>query len=328
MNWITENKFLAGFLGATLLGAGVLAFLLLSAKGEHDKAHETYQTQSAELNRLLSLTPFPDRKNLAKFEEQEQELLGEIRNLQQSLSGNVFPFEEIGPTQFQDRLREAVSQVLAKANEGGGKRVPEKFYLGFDKYETQPPRPEAAAPLLRQLKAIKLVVDLILDQKTIDKKVATITKLDRPLLPAEADKQAATPPGPGRPADARTADSKSGQTLVNKAPFDIAFSGDNTHFRNVLNGIVSSKEQFIVTRRLDVKNEKDAAPPKVVAVAATPEPPPGEPANPAEPQPPAEVQAAAATPSASPYIFGLEKIDVNLRLEILSFEDIDTKKDL
>src|SRR4029434_11207617 len=84
--------------------------------------------------------------------------------------------------QFQDRLRESVNRVVAKANEAGVQLLASgaKFYMGFDLYQTEPPRPEAAPALGRQLKALEWVM-----MQLIDNRIISLNKLERTPLAEE-----------------------------------------------------------------------------------------------------------------------------------------------
>src|SRR5689334_13403011 len=105
MSWIKENKFLAGFTAATVVGAGALSFLLLQAKGKYDEASTNFEQESTELNRLQTLKPFPNTENLKKLEAQKKEHAAAIVQLQQSLRKLELPTEQVSAQQFQDRLR-------------------------------------------------------------------------------------------------------------------------------------------------------------------------------------------------------------------------------
>ena len=58
MNWISENKFLAGFIGFLVVGVGALGFLLFMAMGDYgDTVHEEYVAKVQKLNGLQTLVP-------------------------------------------------------------------------------------------------------------------------------------------------------------------------------------------------------------------------------------------------------------------------------
>lgn len=328
MNWFKQNTFLAGFLGVVVVAAGVLGFLLLSAKGRHSEAATLYEEQSNELARLQSLAPYPDPANLKKMEGQRKEFQDAIAALQKNLGAAEIAVEPLSEVQFQDKLRESVSRVTAAAAAKGTK-LPEKFYMGFDPYQTEPPKPEAAPLLGRQLKAMEAVVMMVIENKGF-----SINKLEREELPEEKGVEKKEPDKKSGGKGERS----SSQPLVTKHPFDINFTGDQNLLRAVLNGLVSSKAQFYIPRRVEVRNEKDKGPPRIdpaaaamaaAALAAAAAPPaegvpPAAPdaSTPGTPAAPAPLPGAAAPPAAAlKYIVGEEKIEAAIRIEIVDFAE-------
>lgn len=342
MSWVQENKFLAGLAGVTVVGAGVLGYLVLQASSNNAQARATYEEKSAELNRLQTLTPFPSSENVKKLDEQRAKHAEAIKQLQQNLSKIELPLEDISQLQFQDRLRATVDALNQSASQNGVKRA-EGFNLGFDRYLSEPPRPEASAPLARQLKAIEILV-----QGLIANRVAELRELKREELPAEKGTPAAEPAAKGgKP----SAGDKGGDTLVTGSTVEIAFLADQGSFKQILNGIISNKEQFYIPRLVTVVNEKQEPPSRTVAAApafapaAFPDPaaeaaPGVDPA--AQPQPGVDPAAPAVDPSAAPaqpgafpepplpgagmktIIVGDERIEVKMRIEIVDFAEPPT----
>ena len=317
MNWIKANKFLSGFLAVMLIGVGVLTFLLLSAKGRYDETAAQYETQAAELNRLQTLVPFPDAKNLEAMAAQKGEHQEAIVTLQKNLTANEFPIEPLAPEQFQDRLRETVSRVTAKANEA---RVgwPEKgSFLGFERYQTEPPRPEAAPILGRDLKAIELVVNQL-----IESRVAAVTRVERTPIAEEGggDKPARNQQN-SRPAAGGREDRTSAAPLIKKHTFEVGVQSTQGSLVNGLNQIVRSKTQFFIPRIVTVANTQQVGPPRVADAGDSP--PLVDPATPATPGAPGAPVAASTT--VRKYIVGEELIDVGLRIEIVDFVEPVTK---
>jgi hypothetical protein len=331
MNWAKENKFLAGYLAVLVIGVAGLTFLLLSAKGRSDEARVAYEDKTGELNRLQRLPAFPNEKNLGKLVEQKKQVSSEVGKLAELLSTQQFPLENLSPTEFQDRLKAAVNTVKAKAAQSTPRVniATERFFLGFERYETTPPAPEAASALGRQLKAIEWVVT-----KLVENHVTEITSLERPELPEEGGgapkpEETRTPAGGGRNQD------RGGKELVRKNPFTITFTAEQDAMRAILNEIVTFKGQFYIPRVLTVKlTGEGKAPPRtgalgfdpVAAAAAAAAAPASEGTPPAAPTDPSAVASApagapaagAATP-ASRYIVGEEKTIVTMILEAVEF---------
>ena len=190
-------------------------------------------------------------------------------------------------------------------------RLPEKFYLGFDRYQTEPPEEAAAVPLGHQLKAIEWVI-----MQLIEKRAFELRSLTREELPTErgakgAKQETADASKPG----------KGSKPLVLKNAFEVVVLIEQNAFANLLNTIVSPQApQFYVPRLVTVKNEKEKGPPKVAG--GSPSAPPA--INP-DGTPVATAAAPAAATPVSSYIVGEEKIEVTLRLEIVDFTETASK---
>ena len=292
MNWIKQNAFLAGFIAAMVIGVGVLGYLLFSASGHYDEVRTDYEAKVKELNRLETLKPYPEEGNLKQFDEQKKVHAAKIQEFIKKVAAEQAPVEPISPVQFQDKLREAVTRVTAKVP--AGMKMPSPFYLGFERYQTQPPTPEAAPALGRQLKALEFVATEI-----IDAGVAEFTKFDRKPLPEEEDKtkkdKPDEPPAKG-PKPEKTSKS------VMYHPVHIEFTADQSKFRAILNDLVTAKEQFLVPRLISLKNDGAEAIPQRVAAAA------------------------GANPDALKFVFGSEKVIVTLDLELVEFAEVAAAK--
>jgi hypothetical protein len=323
MNWIKENKFLFGFLVVLALGVGAGGYFVFDARGRYDEAVGNYQKRVGELNRLQRLPIFPNQKNLEKIVAQQTDVNTEVSALASSLMAQQIPLEDVTPEQFQDRLKAAVTAVKNKAAQSSPVvALPQKFFLGFDRYETAPPAKAGAAPLARELKAIEWLCDQL-----IDAKVAEIRTLNRDPIPGEndtgksADKKPAPPaakPVPGKPGE------KVGPKYdVDKHRIELSFLADQARFRKFLDVVVNDKAQFFIPRLVTVKNEKPTAPPRggATADAGAPAPPPPI----AGATPPATGAAAAVPAAAATYIVGEEKVEVSLVLEMVDFHESTAK---
>jgi hypothetical protein len=306
MNWVKENKFLTGFIAVMVIGVGVLGFEVYSASGAYDEAVEGYTKASVEYNRLRHLTPYPSRQNLDQFDSQKQEAGKAVAAFEADLATKEIPLESISPTAFQDKLKEAVTAVRKTAQEAGI-ALPDKFYLNFDKYESIPPNPDAAAPLLRELKTINWVVNQFLAQPT--SKMQAIMGIARLDLPEERSKGggqagggAGAGKGPGGLGGGGGGKGPGGggggrRDLVKYHPFNVAVLCKQEALMNVLKAIASPKApQFIVLRKIVIHNQKDKGPLKV--------------------DPNAPVDPKDAGPK---YIVGEEWIEVTLHLEMVDF---------
>lgn len=335
MNWVQENKFLTGFLAVMVIGVGVLGFKVLSASGKLEEAETNYEAKATAYNRLRRLDPFPSRKNLDAFEAQKAEAAQAINAFQSELAKREFPVESMTPEQFQDELKKAVTEVRAKATAANVTLPKDKFYLGFDPYETAPPNREAAPLLGRQLKAIEWVI-----QQLIAARIVELKELKRTALPEEQGRAGTAPGGrpperAGRPGGDRAGDrtGRGGKPdLVTNHSFDVVFIGKQHQFANILNTIVSPKApQFYIPRALRVANQTPQGPPRAADIAAAPVDPAAPPAAPvdpaAPPAPDAPVPPAPASPTVGDinYIVGEELIEVAVKLEIVDFAEVASK---
>ena len=314
MNWVKENKFLTGYIAVMVIGVGALGYKVLAASSALEEANDRYTSKSAEYNRLRHLAPSANRKNLEAFQAQKEEAAQAISEFQTELTRKEFPLEPITPEQFQDRLKIAVTAVQTKAKElNVVLEKNEKFYLGFDRYETQPPDKDAAAALGRQLKAIEWVV-----QQALAGGITELRKLDRPELPEEKGKGATArrpEPGPGGNRGGgqgnRGGERGGRQDLVTSQSFDIIVFCRQQQAANLLNTIISPKApQFFIPRNVRITNEKLKGPQRV-AEAGPVAVDPNNVGAPPPPPPPVNVG----------YIVGEEKVDLALRLEVVDFAD-------
>lgn len=322
MNFFKENKFLTGYLAVVLLGAGALGFLVMQAMGTYSDAVGAWESESAELSRLQKLPSFPNDRNVSAMDRMRKKHAGVVADLQKELVKTEIPLEPMTPEQFQDKLRAAVTDTVARAEAIGMKLPGEgKFYMGFDPYENAPPRVEAAAPLGRQLLAIQLLMDTLIGNKVVE-----LRELKRPeLLEEGGSAPVEATPAPG----AKGRIEKSGPPLLQTFPVQTTFLVEQNNFRSILNTLISSKTQFFIPRVLTVKNENPRPPSRIVVGAPTVAqgytPPP--PLDPNMPQPMAgtAVQGVPAVPArpalAMKYIVGEERVEVGMRLEQVDFAD-------
>jgi hypothetical protein len=289
--------------------------------GRASTAQANYDTAAAELTRLQTSAPYPDAANLAKMEELKKEHKASIEELQKNLATRQIPLTPaVSPAQFQDKLKEAVTRVknaAAAANVSLGKdQTTTKFYLSFDRYETESPKPEAAAPLLRMLESMELVVNML-----IANNVTEISELKRDLLPEEGGKKET-----GK--DAGKASSKDEtKALVVRHPFEVSFVAHEGKFHKFINNLVAERKQFYIPKSVAVKNEKEQGPSRSIASASTPPPPPPTSPDPAAPPsaPSADPNAPAAPAPQAPtaadpiLIVGEEKLNVTVKIDVVDF---------
>jgi len=296
MKWLQDNPFLAGLSAVTLIGAGILGFLLSQVLTQYQEASDGYAQAVQKLHTLQNRVPFPNSENLEKNKAVADQYKNDLASLRAKLSAMVPPINPaIKPQQFQDDLRAAVNDTVDKATQGGV-TLPKDFYLGFGQYANSLPSEQAAPALARQLGLIK---DLV--QRLIAFKIQSLDFLERTPLPQEGAAAAA------KPAAAPAV------KVLERFPFDIAFTSEQSKFRVALNSLLSS-DQFLIIRALNVQNSSTTAP----AIA-----PEGGDSNAGSPQ---AAPAAGGGQQNLNVILGRELVQVAARIEMIEFTEAPEAK--
>ena len=299
MNWIKQNKFLSGFIAVMVIGVGALGYGLFQAQSKYAEVRTDYESKASELNRLEGLKPYPETENLKQIEAQKAQFVGLVDALHKNVAAAQIPLEPLSREVFQDKLRETVTRIFADAKDKLA--LPAMFYLGMLKYQSEPPLPEAAPVLGRQLKALDFII-----AKMIEVGITGITKFDRDALPEEEGKNKKEKEVSNKPGTAAGKSDKSGKTPVIYHSVEIDFIAEQSRFKNFLNALAAEKSQFYVPRLVVVKNEKPDAPMRVQPAAAPNDP-------------------KAGDDNKEKLIFGGEKLNVSLVLDIVDFAEVAAK---
>jgi hypothetical protein len=296
MNWFKENPFLAGLATVTIVVAGALVYLISQAALTCAASSETYTAADGKLHDLQGKVPFPSKENLQAIQAGIDDYSARIQALQSQLAKMEVPLDEkVTPQQFQDGLRTAVNDIRAKADAGHVK-LPDKFYFGFDQYQTQVPTEQAAPALFRQFQVIQSIIS-----RLVDFKVASVDSIVRPPLPEEGV----------QPSALKKSDSP--ESAIKRFPFDISFTAEQGKFRAVFNSLLGS-EPFLIIRSLGIQNTSPQAPAKTSGEAL------------ANPLAPAAGDKGDEKKSLQ-VILGRELLKTTLRMEMLDFpQPAATKK--
>ena len=330
MSAFKKNPFLIGFSVVMALGVGALGYLTYSAADEHAKARQGYDSAADELKRLQGLRPFPNDEHLKKFQVQKNELQGKVDALQKELSATKIKVEDISPTSFQDKLRDTVARITSRAPQANV-ALPEKFYMGFPVYQAEPPRAPAAPGLYRELRALEIVMNLLLETKNV-----RVDELSRAELKEEKGAKPAVPADPKKKDKSKEDE---GRKLVEKESFTLKITTTQENFQRVLNGLATNKEQFFVPRYITVVNEKADPPAKLAIAPAAPADPSlaaasadpnaaNPPATPAAPPAPGTAAAPAApTGPKLEYVFGKEAVTVTMDIDLVDVKELEAKNE-
>ena len=305
MNWFKENPFLSGLLAVTVVAAGVLTFLLIQSWTAFTEATDSYTSAVENLHRLESRVPFPNDENLKAVRAGFDEYKAKVGELRSKLAKMEIPVDDkVTPQMFQDALRAAVNGIREKAK-ANNVAIPEKFYLGFDQYESELPSLQATPQLNREMLVLQSLVT-----RLIDYKIQSLDEIKRSPLPQEesAAPQKADGQGPGKKPDSQAS------PVLLRYPVDLAFTAEQSKFRIAFNSLLGA-DQFLIPRSVTLQNSAPDGPSrKSTEPAAAPAASADGSAAPAAGAAP----AAPAAPSLQ-IIFGRELVKADIRLEILDF---------
>lgn len=303
MNWFRQNRFLGFFLGALVLATVLALVFLFHEMGAAGDQQTRLETTAAEMQRLHAGHPFPTESNLKKMRAEVAAYRDSLGALEKELQTRSFPLAPLQPSEFQAQLRQSVNALTEKA-QANKVTLPANFNLGFDEYATSLPNPVAAPLLGRELKAVELLANAI-----VDARVDGLTSLTRTALPEEKPASSPTPTPPrGRRAAPKT---ETASPLINAQAVQISYSASPAAARRALNEIATTKEQLFIIRTLNIKSQAEKGPKREEPTATpTPAAPTAVAISPAP--------GATAAPPAVKFIVGTEHINVSAQIDIVA----------
>ncbi len=289
MNWFKENTILSSILLVCLLIMVAIAYFASEAYTTYSAALESLTSENTNFSSLQKKSPYPTDDNLKIISEGKKKYIDALAALQERILKMETPLEPITPQVFQDKLREGVNSLRATAQKNNIK-LPEKFFFGFDEYQSQLPAPEAASALNRDFNVLqKLLISLL------SLPVEAINSLER-----EAPPVATPTPTPAPKKSVETTPPPKTQIL--KTTFKLSFTASQDKTRAAINMIPKS-DAFLIIRSLTMENTKPAAPAKK------------DPAIPSKDKNPTSLQV----------LLGNESVKTDLSLEIIDFPTTDTE---
>ncbi|MCX6974839.1 MAG: Amuc_1100 family pilus-like protein [Verrucomicrobia bacterium] len=289
MSWFKENPILSVALLVCLLIAGAIAYFASEAASTYQAAHDSLTSQINAFSLLQKKSPYPTEKNLGILTASRDKYAEAFAGLKATILKMEAPLEPVSPQEFQDKLREGVNDLSKTAKEKNIK-LPEKFFFGFDEYQSQLPAPEAASALNRDFNVLqKLLISLL------SLPVEAINSLER-----EAPPVATPTPTPAPKKSVETTPPPKTQIL--KTTFKLSFTASQDKTRAAINMIPKS-DAFLIIRSLTMENTKPTAPAKK------------DPAIPSKDKNPTSLQV----------LLGNESVKTDLSLEIIDFPTTDTE---
>ena len=305
MNWLKENPVIAAIAAAALLGTTGTVFLAFQGANLHQQAVMELNTQGTTLRRLEAKKPYPNEANLNALKKSINDYKKAINKFQEKLNGleKKPPQAEenaqaqdsqkpLTPQSFQDDLRKAVNDLRneAKKNQVA---LPEKFFFGFDDYQTQLPLQGEVQKLHREFLIIEELVSSIVP--------LGINSIDLLIRHPKAQPPAANP-------DPKAAPPKPDQAPTEPIHFDsftLGITAPHSSFIKAFDKIPDSPG-FLVVRSMSIENSNPEPPPKAV---------PNQPGT-AAPMTPALKPAAS---DQLPMIFGSESVKATILFEVPDF---------
>lgn len=337
MNWVQENKSLAGILGVMIAGIlGLGAWLYLSY-ADYATSMEEWSKNDGSIAMLKGKKVFPSREN-AEAREAEVSAYGDKVDLLRTalLSEKVQqPIKPMSQTEFQAKLKERATAVVQMAK-GADIALPADFALGFADYTNNVPRsPEVAAELGVHLEVMERLITTVLQSGVKSVELFERTKLpheDRPVEPKPAaKKQPATKPTAKKDKSSkskRTAitEEQAAEPVLDRFPVKMIVTTDQTPFQTIINTLCDPVKMphFLVVRLVRVENERQDGPSRdEIARKKNPETAIEQSTDPAVPG------GAAAAPKVAPdavTIMGEEKLKVYLEVDYVRFRALATEE--
>ncbi len=320
MNWIQQNKTLAGILGFMIAGAIGLGVWFYLSYSEYSTAMEERNTLAGNVANLQSAKVFPSLQNVKMVEQRIKDYRDKFSTLRKVLLSPTLqqPIKPMSETEFQAKVKERAIAVKKRADAVGMKLPSSDFALGFEGYSSElPPNAAVAAELNVHLDVIEKLISVL-----VESGVNSLDSIKRTLLPGEKNsgKVEASPP-PVLPGNKLLADSSADQVL-DRYTINCVFSTDQGPLQNVINTLSNPAKMphFLAVRLIRVENEKPEGSSKEEVrnmIKTAPAPPVD------APKKPGEVASSDGSPAPQPpdavTIMGGEVLKVYLEIDYIRF---------
>jgi hypothetical protein len=226
MPWIKKNLtlVLGGLVGLVLLGGS--AFFLFAQSTRETTVNAELEEKRAEWNRLNSLNPYPDEKNIKAVRDEAakvEKLTGALRESIKSPS-----VQPVTDTFSLKLLIETTISDLKKEAEAAGVNVPDRYAFTFQKLREMPQFESNGIPkLAEQVAQISLLCRVLFDAK-----VHSLDQLRRPAILRDE----------GGSTDYLTKKAVTNRNLIVRAPYDLSFRSFSSELAGVLRGFASLQE--------------------------------------------------------------------------------------
>ena len=318
-----EYNLVVGCVFAVIAAFGGSLYFAIGALSLESESLESVSTISQKIDKLNKSPIPPTTEYLNALESQKRAITEKIESLQQQARKIDIPMLDMSPEDFQKALNQKAQNIAEKAAKESI-QIPADFYLDFNQYLQKLPSKELTPFMGRQLSAVGLLLDILLDSSPLELKSFERKSADK--LPDYTIVDTATNAGTTTQATASSAsasakaskkdDSPPKKASLSSQSFELTFSTRPERLRTFLNAISSETGAFFIVRNLKVTNSKQKGPPKNT------EPQPGEiPGNIPDPNVPS-LPAAPTNEPASPYIVGEEHIEVKMSIDLVALAPV------
>lgn len=314
-----EYNLVIGCVVAVFAAIGSSLYFAIDALNIESESVESLSNISQKIEKLNKSPIPPTTEYLKALEAQRSVIAEKIESLQQHARKIDVPTPEMSPEDFQKALNQKAQSIAEKAAKESI-QIPADFYLDFNQYLQKLPSKELTPFMGRQLSAVGLLLDILLDSLPLELKSferKTPDKLpDYTIQDATTNAVTPTQVAPS-PANSSQKSSKKEEAAPKRASlssqsFDLAFSTRPERLRTFLNAVSSEQSAFFIVRNLKVANSKQKGPLKNTDLQAADTT--GNTPDPNLPDP----LAAQANESASPYIVGEEHVDVKMSIDLVA----------
>ncbi|MCX6901454.1 MAG: Amuc_1100 family pilus-like protein [Verrucomicrobia bacterium] len=342
LSWLKDN---IGLTVGAIISLGVLGciyyFEVYTNYAKEEEVAAKLEQKRGELDSLLRRKPFPHAENVVILSNTVVALSGADPNLSvarwlTNLASVNPPLRNIRPSAFNPMLVQQKNKLMAGAKKYGV-TVPQEFGFGFGRYVTHgtPPANDTNEinTLLTQWNTVETLADILFTNR-----IVSIAAIRRAPVGAEIPKDPGVA-GMAMPTVRAGSDEFFGTAMrddpseiARALPFELEFTCDTQGLRGILSALESSARFFIVrsiavlnTRANEMlaggRSEAMGRTPTAADASAEPPPAPEAPVPGAPGGRPASSRGEASKLAEPVTVFGLEKIQVKMRVDLVEFRE-------
>lgn len=329
MNWVQENKSLAGILGVMIAGIlGLGAWLYLSY-ADYAASMEKWGQNDTSISSLKSKKVYPNKENADSRETEVTAYADKVDLLRSALLSDKVqqPIKPMSQTEFQAKLKERATAIvqLAKTAEV---TLPADFALGFSDYTNNVPRSaDVAAELGVHLDVMERLVTTV-----IESGVKSVDFFERDKLPNEDKPVEVKKPAPEKKPSkskgkknakrAPITEEEAAEPVLDRYRVKMIVTSDQAPFQSIINTLCDPVKMphFLVVRLVRVENERQDGPSRdEIARKKNPEVVLDQPAPDPGAAPGGKVADAPKVAPDAVTIMGEEKLKVYLEVDYVRF---------